>query len=568
MADFFKHHRLIVNFILFTLLILLLLFPTYWRMLKPGIYSMHDFHLFRQFEFDKCVKDFQIPCRWAPDSGYDYGEPMFNFYTQLPYGVGEVFRILGFSVIDTIKILFSLSLILSFISMFWLSRQLWNNNWAGILSGLVYVYAPYRAVDVFVRGALPEAFSFIFFPLIVFFLNNFIKQKSYRSLFLFSLSLAALILTHNLSAFMFSFFLFFWGLFMIWQNKTFRLIPWLIIGGVLTIMISAFYLLPAAFENKYINISSTTNGYYDFRNHFVTLKQLLISRFWGYGASVWGENDGLSLSVGHVQWVLPIIIALLLILKQKFKKNLQFFILFGLGWFMLLLTHNKSEILWLHLPPMAYIQFPWRFLGTAVFCFALSSGILINELKPVKLKYISAQLLALLFILSALVALNAPFFSEDLWYNVTDKEYFSGYYYQWQTSSALGDFWPVTGQQLPRGPAPKTAELKLGQGNGNLVQKLSNMEQYQLTITSANAQVVFPIDYFPGWTGVVDNKPINIYPSTTLGLITANINQGTHTFSLYFKNTPVRLIGNLISLLSSLIVIFLLIKVKDHKYVE
>src|SRR3989344_7449917 len=181
------------------LILLVLTLPTFAFMLRPGIYTMHDFHVFRQYEFDKCVKAKTFPCRWSPDAGLGYGEPVFNFYGQFPYWIGEIIHFLGFQFIDTVKLLFILSLVLSAFTMFAFARTYWGNL-GGILSAVFYVYAPYRSVDVWVRGALPEALSFILFPLILL----FIDRKKYL---LFSLSLAALILTHNLSVFMFLHFL-------------------------------------------------------------------------------------------------------------------------------------------------------------------------------------------------------------------------------------------------------------------------------------------------------------------------------------------------------------------------
>src|SRR5581483_131743 len=134
--------------------------PTFFAMLKFGIFSMEDFHYFRLLEFDKCIQHLQIPCRWAADSGAGYGEPLFNFYGQFVYAFGEIFHLLSFSKIDSLKITFMSSLLLSAISMFFLARKIWGNNLSAFLSSILYLYAPYRAVDVWVRGALPEAFSF------------------------------------------------------------------------------------------------------------------------------------------------------------------------------------------------------------------------------------------------------------------------------------------------------------------------------------------------------------------------------------------------------------------------
>lgn len=531
---------------LILILLILLLIPTFWRMLRPGIFSMHDFHVFRLFEYDKCIADLKFPCRWAPDSAFEYGEPMFNFYAQLPYVFGELFRLVGFSVLDSIKALFICSLIFSGLGVFLLSKQIWKNNFAAMISALVYVYAPYRSVDVWVRGALPEALAFVFFPLITYFFNEYVIKRKVYWLLLFSLSLAGLVLTHNLSALMFTIFLSIWGSYLLTREKAWGLVPKFLLAGVLAFGISAFYILPVIFETNLISISKTTGGYYDFNNHFLTLNQLLISRFWGYGASLWGENDGLSLSVGQIQWILPLLIVPIILFKKFFRKYLHFFVLLGLGWFFLFLTHNKSVLIWSNIKPIAFIQFPWRFLGSAVFSFALAAGAISTFLSR---KYYN--FLAVLIVAGLLIGLNGPFFYEDIWFNITDREQFSGKKYLEQTSSALFDFWPLTAKNVPNKFADsKDPSVLEGSGSAKLINKGSSDVEYSVDLKTDSALIQFPIVYFPGWVGYGDNRKLKLSPKGDLGLITAEVNRSTKLVKLDFQDTPIRKVSNYISLFS------------------
>ncbi|MCX6705300.1 MAG: hypothetical protein NT162_03115 [Candidatus Woesebacteria bacterium] len=87
--------RLIPIFVL-----IMLIFPTFSKLLQPGFFSMQDdLQAFRVYEMDKCFDDFQIPCRWVPDAGYQYGYPQFNFYPPLPYYLGAGLHRIGFQYI-------------------------------------------------------------------------------------------------------------------------------------------------------------------------------------------------------------------------------------------------------------------------------------------------------------------------------------------------------------------------------------------------------------------------------------------------------------------------------------
>lgn len=477
----------VINFLkhnIFIFLVIAISIPTFSKMLPSGIHSMQDFHLFRLFEFDRCIQALQIPCRWSPDAGLGYGEPLFNFYGQGSYIIGEIFHLLGASFIDSTKLLFILSLVGSGVAMFLLSKSIWKNNLSGLLSAIIYLYAPYRAVDVWVRGALPESFAFILFPLIILTVEK-------KNIFYFSLLTFFLVITHNLSLIMFLPFLLCWIIYRKWWKSFY--------GFVITGLLSAFYILPVIFESKFVDLESTTLGYFDFRAHFITLRQIFIDFKWGYGGSTWGDGDGVNLSVGVLQWIIPTVVMLIIFLQKKVLKNKDFFIIFAFGFLYLLLTHNKTAFMWEALPFMKYIQFPWRFLGVAVFCFALASGNLFELIK-------NKIFISIVFILVTIHTLKytVSYFSPDIWYPVKDEYFLTDEEWDRQRTASIGDFWPQFGHEIPSKPS-----------DGKY------------------------INYFPGWES---SKPMEG------GLIPV---EGSK-----FKDTPIRMFGNILSLVGIALLIW------------
>jgi len=524
--------------------------PSFYRMLRPGIYSTQDFHFFRLVEYDKCVQDFQIPCRWAPDAGLGYGEPVFNFYAQLPYALGEVLHLATFSIIDSFKILFIFSLIGSALAMFLLSKKLWKGTFPALVSSVFYVYAPYRALDVWVRGALPEALSFVLFPLILLKIDDFIEKEKVSDLLWFCLFLTLLILTHNLSLVLFSPVLVIWIIYKLYFSKKWGLIKKILASSILSGLLAAFYILPVIFESKYITLITTTQGYFDFRGHFATLYQILFSRYWGYGGSVFGPEDGLNLSVGLLHWIIPLIaLGFFLIKKEELAKYRDLLLLIIVGWFALFLTHNKSTLLWLIVPSAAYIQFPWRFLGIAVFCFSLASGAIVSFFE----KYKIAATLVFVF---TVVLLNGFFFREDIWYKVNDSDLVSGTRWQEQTAASIGDYWPNFGGNIPIKSAPSDPE------KGELLERTSNKAIYG--VDSQGEEIVFPIAYFPGWTATSNGLTINTYPGKD-GLVAVKVPSGERLITLSFRNTPIRTLGNVVSLVSLVVFICLIVRVNKKK---
>lgn len=528
------------------LLLLLLTIPTFSRMIRFGIFTQHDFHIFRLYEFNKCIRDFVFPCRWAPDSGMGYGEPVFNFYPQVPYWLGEPFVLSGLSILNSNKISFAISLFASAVSMYVLALFLWKNKLAALVSGILYVYAPYRAVDVWVRGALPESLAFVLYPAIVYFFEKYLSTQKYRFLAWFSLSLAALFLTHNLSFLMFLLFLVPYFLSRLYQTKSY-FIPQFILCGLLVTGLTAFQLLPVIFEMKFITLGKTLEGYYDYHAHFVSLRQLFIDRTWGYGASVWGDQDDLNLSVGLVQWMLPPI-ALFLVWKNKDKKQLALISLItAIGFLSLFLIHTRSTFIWDTIPGLDRLQFPWRFLSIAVFSLSLAGGFLVTQ--------ISKKIFISTLIIISVIALNASFFREDIWLPISDEDYFTGGRWNEQRASALHDFWPKYGNSFPADFAPNEAIISPIRGRTDSFIKNSHSADLVVTM-SQPAEVIVPIVYFPGWKAFSEGSEVKIVPandesiSEQLGQISFIVPGGHHSVKLLFTETPVRKLGNLLSLLS------------------
>src|SRR3972149_6939967 len=49
-------------------------------------------------------------------------------------------------------------------------------RFGGVLSAIFYIWAPYHAVDVYVRGAMNEAWALVFFPAIFYFSYKLINN--------------------------------------------------------------------------------------------------------------------------------------------------------------------------------------------------------------------------------------------------------------------------------------------------------------------------------------------------------------------------------------------------------
>lgn len=545
------------NFI--PILLILISILTFYRLIRPGYFSMQDdMQIFRLQQFDKCVQDFQIPCRYVPDAGLGYGYPLYNYYSPLPYAIAEFFHLIGFDFINSIKIVFSLSHIIGVIGMYLFASLFWGKT-GGFISAILFLFAPYQAIDSYVRGAIAESLALNIVPLVFWSLTVLIKENKRKLTFVFSL--AALLICHNLTTLTFAPILAIYTLIILFQNKKINLkeIIRVIIPTLISAGISSFFLLPVIFEKNLVTVNTMTQGYFYYIIHFATLAELFLSRFWGYGASLWGPKDDMSFQIGYLHWLIPLIVLSLIFFKKyKKTKNNTVLIVFFFTTFLFsaFLTHSKSTPLWQALPFMPFYQFPWRFLASIIFSLSFIAGAVVLFFNNPKIKITLAILLTV-----SIVILNLNYFKEDIWFSkLKDQDKLTGSELIRQSGAGLMDYWPTTGSKFP---TEFSNEQPQSLSNIEVSKFIKKSNRIQATITtSKKTNIVFPIVYFPNWQLYIDGQKTNFTTTSDLGLIQFNLNSGKHEINLIFTNTTIRAISNIISISSLILAIILFIPKK------
>jgi len=550
-----------VNFIRYFLsaLLLYIVFLTVRPLLQPGYYPMHDdIQPIRLLEMDKCIKDFQIPCRWVPDMGYGYGYPQFNYYAPLPYYAMELIHITGFGILDSIKIYLIIITAFSILAMYKLASRFWQSELAGFITAAFYAFLPYRAVNLYVRGAVGEYTAQALMPLILLFSLNLIKEKGKLNVLLFSLSVSFLCLSHTISTLIFTPFLAAWMIFIYESDKKIKLSRVIKNIGISTlgvITLSSFFVIPAFFERGYIHMDTLTTNYFDFRGHFLSIYQILFSNNWGYGSSLPGSNDQIMLGIGVLYWFLSAIALLIAIILKKKRKTLL--LLNALSWISLFLIHSKSIIFWRIIPFMNYFQFPWRFNIIAGLFFSLIIGY--YAIVTTKKYEITLIITALLI---SVILLYGSFFRPERWLNISDSDKLTGDSWRRAQTISINDYLPVYTSLSPVKSAESLPVTLSGEVQYKNVKKGSDWQEFSVEVVS-DAKIQAQIFYFPVWNVYIDgvNTPFNF--ENYNGLITFNVNKGSHLILLKLSDTPVRTLGNVITLLGFPVFIVFL---KKYKY--
>jgi len=556
-----------------------------WGAVRPifhnGFFPMHDdTQPARVYEMAKALSYGQFPVRWVPDLGYGFGYPLFNFYAPLPYYVGSIVYLAGFDAITATKIMFIIGILLAGIIMYFLGREI-GGDISGLVSAVLYMYAPYHAVNIYVRGAVGELYAYAFLPLIFLGILKIFKsiqdQKNFRlylsklriGILTGSIGIAAVALSHNILGMLSGIFIAVWLVIylihLFFGKQKLFIIYYLLFALLLGIGLSAFFTIPALMEKKYTRVEELTTRGSDFRMHFVYSDQLWNSS-WGFAGSALGRKDGMSFKIGKFHLVLGSIslLSAFYFYKKRRINHFQFsififqFLLFLISVFMML---GISIFIWEKIPIFAYIQYPWRFLNYTVFSLSVLAGFIFIPLKK------PLQIILAVPIIIATLWLNLKYFVPKEFNQVLVEDYTSGINLRYKISKISDEYTPKylhlpgSAEEVVWQGISETGDYKIITSSETPVKK-----SYQL-LSYRQASIVTNIAFFPGWQALLDGQKIKTLNSQ--GRILVNIPAGQHKLELILSDSPVRRFANTISLFSLVLLVYVsLFKEKNSSWVR
>lgn len=515
------------------LALLILIIPTLTSLMHPGYWGASDeLHIAWLQQMDAAVQAGKFPLRYVPDLSYGFGYPLFNFVFPLPFYLGEAFHLLGFSFVISIKLVFLVSLLGSAAAMYFLARQLAVPA-VSVLAAAIYAYTPYRSTDIYVRGAVGEAFAFIFLPLLTVSLLKVSQGRGRRWIGLGALSLAGLILSHDITAYMFVPFALLLAL--VLHRRLSHLLSLFLLG----LGVSVYFWLPAL-KDSLLMQHDTVFNYWD---HFPNLSRL-IRPYWGYGASLPTPTGGMSFYLGTPNLiVLAISLLVFVLLRRRFDALWQRW--FTWVYFSFLaaafMMNHYSTILWKYLPLLPYFQFPWRFLVVSAFATALMA-LAVNKLRFSKPLAIGLTL--------ATVLLNSSVFIPQDFLNRSDDYYLSRYVPVPRPSFAYTQLQEEY-LRLPKSTSVRPDRLYprvfSSSSSAFTVDILNSFDARITTTSSVPLELNYNKYYFPGWTGRLDGSSLDLRSGQPFGQISFTVPAGSHHITISYSETVLNTVLDLVS---------------------
>jgi uncharacterized membrane protein len=344
-----------------------------WPLLaRPDLVTLTDahHHALRTYELLAGWRDGILYPRWAPDFYYGFGYPVFHYYAVLTYYLAGVYGWF-FGAVAGVKFVLVLAAYVGPLGVYLFSRDRWGSA-AGLVSAAVYAFTPYIVlINPLLRGAVPETLAIACAPLVFWTWTRLAQPDGRAFLAPAALSLAALLLAHNLMPFVFAPVLAAWlawdmllGDDRLGQRAALRRLPWLAAAGLLALGLTAFMWLPATLER----------GAVQFENAFV---EVLARRYvtWAELLTPMTLKDvqpfqiaDYAYRLGLPQWVLGALTALH---TAPQRRTTVFWA--AVTTVVLLVMVPQASWLWEH-SALPYLQFSFRLLGLVAFGLALLAG--------------------------------------------------------------------------------------------------------------------------------------------------------------------------------------------------
>jgi hypothetical protein len=544
------------------------------------------FNLLRVHQLTANLRAGTFPARWMPDAAYGFGYPFFSYYAALPYYLAAGFNLIGVDILSAVKLTQTIFFAASAVGMYEWARRVLHSRVGGCLAAVAYTVVPYHLVNVYVRGdSLSEFAAFAFYPLILWGLDHLAERPCLRRIIPPALAYAGLIVTHNLSAFIFSLFVLLPYFLLYVLRFTFHasritlkkalLTAALFVGSlVIGILLAAWYWLPTLAETGDVQMTAQTSGYFSYDQHF-RAADLVQPKFIFDYYTITPDGPTAFAAMGLVQTTLALVGALAILFtglrlrSQERDWRLEISqLIFALAGLLLTtwLVTPLSRPLWDIISPLQLVQFPWRILSVQALFTALLAGTIPPLLSPLigkkegKRQWITGATLALLLAVAGLAGLHPEYLpiaaNEVTVERLRLYELFTGNVgttirYEWLPSWVVPR--PFTGPSLfdPDEP-PRAIPL-----SGELISAVEVTHEPTRRIWTVKAgdggtEVAFPLYYWPGWRAMVDDAPVETRPTPDSGYLALTVPVGEHTVAMWLGHTPVRLIAELVSLATAL----------------
>jgi len=532
--------------VLFSLILVLNLF------LHGGEPATYDgrIHITNMAQYNMAISDGDVLVTWA-DGLANYGLPIPLFAQQLTPYIGSLINFVSGNSLFSYKLVYLLGAVLSSLLFYKWLRMYWKPG-AALLAVFLFNFAPYRIINIYIRGAQPEFFASVFLPLILINLYKLAHKISRRSFIYLVLSILGLVLTHPMMLLVYSVIYIPYFLYLLYKNRAnwLKLFFLTSFAFALGIGLASFYLTPLFLEMKYLYVGLSENFLVE--GSFLGVKNFIDPK-WYFSL---GDNDwtrGHFIKSGLLETIIFVVGAMtvgyLLITKQV-KKHSLFITFMVSGLISIFFLTRLSIGVYRFVDMLSKIQHPWRFLSAFMFIPPILLAIFYTKY-PRKSVLI---ILILVIVYMRIPQLYGKNYVEhpEVYYQHTDENL---------QMVVFNTIWSGLTEEYP----VKELKGEIIDGEGQIAEREeSNSRRRYRVVAEERIRMADYTFYFPGWNVYIDGEKLSLrdviwQDPEYRGVITYYVPEGEHNIDVVFESTKVRKAGYLVSLVSGVTLMAILV---------
>lgn len=326
-----------------------------------------DFHLVSWMEVARAWHQGVLVPAWAQSAAWQAGEARFIFYPPLSWMMGALLGIVfGTSAVSWTMatwVFVFLALLVNGLATRALAAE-WLPGDVARLAGVLAMASPYALFTAFERGAMAELAAGVWVPLVLMLAtrSNRGAQGTLRAQVLdlstlwLALSVAGCWLTNAPAGVMVCYLLAGVALVAAWTERSSWPVLRALVAVLLGLGLAAFYLVPAAWEQRWVNIGAA---------HEVGMR---IQDSWLFARHAGAEMAFHDAVLHQASWVLVLMAAAIALSalvmfrrgELRVEDRRRWLPLLLLAPVVLALQFPFSAGVWHELPKADFLQFPWR----------------------------------------------------------------------------------------------------------------------------------------------------------------------------------------------------------------
>jgi 6-pyruvoyl-tetrahydropterin synthase related domain len=514
-----------------------------------GTASGHDisFHMASWLDTAGQWKQGILLPRWTEWANFGYGEPRFIFYPPLSWVLGGVLgSLIPWSAVAATFVVAVQTL--AGISAFALLRRLVDSRWAALFAAACFAANPYALVIIYARSDFAELLAMAFFPLLfgsALRLCGFLEAQTdrshrFRAMVLFAVAFSAVWLSNAPAAVIATY------------SVTFLLLVAAIRQGspnplwhggcgiLLGFGLAGFYLIPAIYEQRWVNIASALAGGLTPSENFL------------YATTTDAEHDAFNRVASNIAVVLSVWCAAgaLAAWRARWRGGFRLVVLLPLVTLtagVLLLMLPVTSLLWRFLPELRFVQFPWRWMSVLALCSVIFMAATVN--KRFRWVWLAVAVVA--------AASCGRYIAQHTWWDTEDMPTL-------EVAMASGEGFEGTDEYDPLGDdrselAPKrprawfvseTGQAEERSDERIFVDRWTAEHRALRSVTTRKARIAIRLLDYPAWQVFVNGRLIKPRHGAETNQMILPLEAGESRIEISFVRTWDRTVGGWVSLLT------------------